>query len=426
MGWKGEQNMKKLTTLILVILISLTVIGCSTVSSTYQLPPEREEGTKVELTLLSSHTDQEYQVLLEVVRLFERENSDIKINVDRVPPGAHRNRITTALALGETPDMAMVDMDLVPLLAQRSAIIDLAILGAREITEEYLEGAILSSSLNNSVWGIPDRVSTKVLYYNKGILDEAGLNYPDDQWSLDELAYAAEQISSQLEGTYGFHLGDNFLDTIPLFSSFGARALREDGTMSLLDSSEAIEALDFISNLVEKGVVPKPWSDEVIDVSLGFKEEKYAFVLADITLLNELQYTDIEYGLTFVPNGPTGSYSDVTGTSMVIFRSSQYPREAYKFMRFLTSEQMQIKWANELGQIPVNKAASSKIDFEKHPHLNLFLEQFQRVHERPMLVDPINFEEIFSRELEKVFNGEKTSQEALKDAVNSVNKLKTP
>lgn len=421
--------MKKVL-IIILSLLTLTMVGCTKNISTYQLPPERNEGTKVELTLLTTYNDQQYHVLLDMIRIFEKEHSDIKINVDRVPWGAHRNRITTALALGDEPDMAMVDMSLIPLLAERSAIIDLSHLGANQITEEYLEGAILSSTLKKSVWGIPVDVSTKLLFYNKGILDEIGVTHPDAQWSFEELAHAATQVSGKLEGVYGFHLGDSFFDTIPIFASFGASMVSTDAAKTSLNTPEAIEALEFIYRLVKNEAVPRPWTEGAIDASVGFTEEKYAFVLANSKLFDELknknQNLELDYGITTVPKGPAGSYSDVSGTTMVVFRSSQYPREAYEFMRFITSEEMQIKWANELGQFPVNKAAINKLNFEEHPHLHLFLEQFQRVQARPMIVDTLCFEEVFYSELEDVFNGVKNPDEALKDAGNRLNKLKTP
>ena len=160
--------------------------------------------------------------------------------------------------------------------------------------------------------------------------------------------------------------------------------------------------MSFITGLVQDGYAPNPWTEETIGSVNGFKVGKYAMVLADMELIKELEETDLNYGISLVPEGKEGSYSDVSGTSMVIFRNSYYPREAYKFIRFLTSEKMQIKWAKELGRIPVNNSALTHLDYEINPHLELFMDQFQRVKARPMLVDVKGFEEVVSSEIQLI------------------------
>lgn len=402
--------MKKYLAIIISVLLILTLAGCKNNSKKYKLPPEREPGTNIELTLLNTYTDEEYEVLREIITLFEKEHNDITINVERAPRGALWGRITKGLAMGETPDIAIVDKSLVPLLADRSAIINLNILGVNKTKDEYIEGAMEWNTFNNQIWGITDQFYTKVLFYNRDLFDLVDIEYPAETWTWTDLRRAANKFSL-LEGVYGFSLGNNFLDTLPIINSFGANPL-------LISSTETKEALNFMTELVMEGAAPNPWDQETTEKVQGFKNGKYAIIMADMRIISRLQQSNINYGTSLIPEGKGGAYSDITGTSMVIFRNSPHPREAYKFIRFLTSEKSQAMLANQLGRIPVNQSALNQLDFEKHPHLELFIEQLDKAKSPPRILDITDLEEIISSELQQVFNGSKGIEDALRDAAN--------
>ena len=52
-----------------------------------------------------------------------------------------------------------------------------------------------TTSFEGSVYGFPRDIGLEVLYYNKDHFDAAGLSYPDDSWTWDDLLAAAETLT---------------------------------------------------------------------------------------------------------------------------------------------------------------------------------------------------------------------------------------
>src|SRR5690606_23390889 len=61
--------------------------------------------------------------------------------------------------------------------------------------EDYWPGLLESAMYDDSVYGLPRDIGLEVLYYNKDIFDEVGLEYPTEDWTWDDLLAAAEQLT---------------------------------------------------------------------------------------------------------------------------------------------------------------------------------------------------------------------------------------
>lgn len=59
-------------------------------------------------------------------------------------------------------------------------------------------------SVSGDIYAIPYSVSSIGLYYNKKLFDNAGLTYPNDSWTWDDLVKAAKALTNKDEGVYGF------------------------------------------------------------------------------------------------------------------------------------------------------------------------------------------------------------------------------
>ncbi|OUC07017.1 hypothetical protein RY27_17450 [Litorilinea aerophila] len=60
---------------------------------------------------------------------------------------------------------------------------------------DYWPALLESAMWNGSVYGLPRDVSVEVLYYNKDIFDEVGVEYPNENWTWDDFVAAAEQLT---------------------------------------------------------------------------------------------------------------------------------------------------------------------------------------------------------------------------------------
>ena len=108
-----------------------------------------------------------------------------------------------------------------------------------------------AASLNGKIYGLPQlahpcRVG---LFYNPGLFDEAGIDYPSDTWTYDDLLVAASELTNEEEGIYGFLPGTEYFFNLVFQRSWGGDMLNADGNQATLDSEESTAALQFISDL---------------------------------------------------------------------------------------------------------------------------------------------------------------------------------
>lgn len=61
--------------------------------------------------------------------------------------------------------------------------------------KDYWPALLESAMYNGSVYGLPRDISVDVLYYNKDLLDKAGVSYPTETWTWDDLQAAVTKLT---------------------------------------------------------------------------------------------------------------------------------------------------------------------------------------------------------------------------------------
>jgi multiple sugar transport system substrate-binding protein len=136
-----------------------------------------------------------------------------------------------------------------------------------------------------------------------------------------------------------------------------------------------------------------------------------------------LQRGGIDFGVAVIPSGPAGHATNVGGNDMVVFATSEHPQEACKFLMFIASKESQAKWANALGQIPVNTHADGMVDFGPHPYLRVFMEQMKYAKPRPQIGSYPEIENDVNPEMQAALDGKKSVVEAMEAACEKVNTI---
>lgn len=133
-----------------------------------------------------------------VADAFMAENPDIKVEIYSEPWGDYFTKIQTMWASG--------DPEIVPDVLFLSPIQGYASQGVLEPLDSYIEAtgydtddywpSLLEFGMyDGQIYGLPRDIGLEVLYYNTALFDEANLDYPDDSWTWDDLAAAAESLA---------------------------------------------------------------------------------------------------------------------------------------------------------------------------------------------------------------------------------------
>jgi multiple sugar transport system substrate-binding protein len=126
---------------------------------------------------LDAHEKGAYQKSVEA---FAEKNPNIKVNVE-VVPGSETDvaKLMTAVRSGAGPDLAVIDRFTIAQRAAAGLLTDLTPLIKKEgkdLSQEYSEGPWQEVSYQNKVYALPTNTDARVLFYNKQILREAGID----------------------------------------------------------------------------------------------------------------------------------------------------------------------------------------------------------------------------------------------------------
>lgn len=199
--------------------------------------------------------------------LFTERHPTITIKAENTPWADFMQKYTTQAAGGSLPDIMyvhfswaqqLIKADLLPpvddYIAEQTDF-DLA---------DFTEPSLVSYQRDGALHVVPYDEGPGVLYYNKDLFDAAGVDYPDDSWTLDRLKEVALQLTSGEGGDKVFGIGDlpspgNAIVGPGYLFPFGAEYISEpDETEYLLNQPAGIAAMQWWQELRDAGAAPTP------------------------------------------------------------------------------------------------------------------------------------------------------------------------
>ncbi|HDS08634.1 MAG TPA: extracellular solute-binding protein [Firmicutes bacterium] len=405
-----------------------------------------DRGDIVTITIWENYNNEEHDVFVRIVRDFEdrynSNNPDIPVFfiVERVPFDGLLPKLKTSAMTKTTPDICRVDIAHVVPLAFGKALFDLNQFGAESLHAKLVPAAINSNiipikqpdgTVKAGTYGLPDQTNTTVLFYNKDIFRKrkeslllSGLDPNRAPRTWEEFIEYSLAINHPEEGVYAFAMNNSLWWTFPFFNTFGAEFISfQDGQfITRINEPAAIAALQFKVDLYRRyGVEAGAWQSGALGKEQGFINGKYAMIITGPWMVKTFKNSGIDFGTALIPSGPAGTSSNVGGTNMVIFKTCKHPEIAYEFLSYLVSEEVQVFWSNELGQIPVVLSAFDKIDTSVFPELGVFMEQMKTAQARPLIPNYDILEtDIVNPEMYTALTGEKSVEDALNAAARMI------
>ncbi len=157
--------MKKVVSLLLVGIMLFALAGCG---------GEQATGDKVTLRIgLPGGAD---ITPMEIVESFKAENADIDTVVEEAPWGDFKKKLKIQIASNNAPDVFITDSGYTATLGSMGAAANLAPRIEDDLNvDEYSATLFAGKDGDGNVWGVPHGLVALAVYYNKALLDEAGI-----------------------------------------------------------------------------------------------------------------------------------------------------------------------------------------------------------------------------------------------------------
>jgi len=370
---------------------------------------QRSEGEQVgsgkasgEITVWAMGTEGEK--LSALAADFMAENPDAKVTVTPVPwDGAH-NKIATAIAGGQTPDVTMLGTTWMGEFAKTGALD--VVPGDLVSKDDFFGGAWDTGVVDGTAYAVPWYVETRLLYVNSDVATRAGVTSPPKTW--DELRDAVAALQRQGGAQWGIYLQPGqtgaWQTELPFLWQNGGEVLT--GGEFALDSAEAVEALEFYSSFFADGLATRDqlrggeWEPRFVNGEIG------SFVSGPwhVGLLEELGATG-KFALWPMPRGKSSATSFIGGSNLGVFKDSGNRDAAWKFVAYLMQPQVQVKWYQTVKDLPSVKAAWDDPAMRADPMLALFGDQLTDAKAPPAIPTWEQVSAAIDGELEKAAKG---------------------
>ena len=375
---------------------------------------------------------------------FMKENPGIKVTP--IYSGTYQESIVKALTAhksGQPPvTSVLLSTDMFTLIDE-DAILPVSELAKTAEDQAWLKSfypAFMSNSqTGGKVWGVPFQRSTIVLYWNKQLFKEAGLDpeRPPQNWS-EMVEYAQKLTKRDAQGNatqWGVQVPSSGFPYW-LFQGFttqnGIELMNEAGTETYFDRPAVIEALQFWVDLSRKHRVMAPGVVEWGTTPRDFFERKTAMMWTTTgNLTNVRNNAKFEFGVAMLPankrrGSPTG------GGNFYVFKKSspEQQQAALKFIRWITSPERAAQWGIDTGYVAVRPDSFETPVMKQYvagfPPAAVARDQLQfsvaelSTHENQRVTKALN------DGLQAALTGAKTPEVAMRDAQREAERILRP
>jgi maltose-binding protein MalE len=376
-----------LTVLILFVAPLAGCLASSTDSSADDLADDALSGDDpgvIELVVWASFAleSKEEEAFLDAVKSFEVANPSITVEATLIPYTNADQLYMTAAQGGEAPDLVRLSSD------------QLGKIGAVRVngyplledlrphltpTERtiYDTRALQAMRYGDDLLGLPASQDCLSLIWNKRLFDQQGIEYPDENWTLDDLVVTAENLTNG--DVQGLAIPvKNAYWWFPFQTAFGGQLFDENGTPSL-DSNGSADAMQWMIGLEkENGVVAK--GTQIESMKTQFMASKAAIIVDGPWNWATYEASRLDIGQTLLPSHPiTGLPASplVTYKGWSVSESSAEKEAAVELALWLSSPEVQRVFALQTYTMPTAVALYADSNISDDPVLSGFLAQAQ-------------------------------------------------
>ena len=289
--------------------------------------------------------------------------------------------------------------------------------------DDIYQGALDATKYEGKYYGMPWLNDVKYMFVNMELLKQAGIEAAPTTW--DELIADAKACKEQgiceypIVGCYA-QAECLICDYTCIAGSFGGSFVDENNNPTL-NSAENVAALDFMAQTLKDGLC-NPKSLEMIedDVLSTFAAGNAVFAInwtyQYASMNDESQSTVVGQGaITPIPGTDKAQSATVNGgMRLMITAGCKNPDEAWDYMLFLASKEMQAKYC--ANALPIWKSLytdPSVIETAGADVVAASQVQFDFIENRPMVPYYNELSTSMQTEIQLVLLGQKTAQEAL-------------
>lgn len=313
-----------------------TVASSSDAASTESTAASEASNEPVTITFAQySGSGDNEQYLQQMVDNYMKENPNVTIDLQTYGYDDYFTQMTAKVSGGQAPDVFELDYQNFVSYAKKGALMPLDDILTKDgiDTSIYNDMALKAFSADGVQYGVPDSFSNVVLIYNKDLFDQAGIDYPTDDWKWEDAMAAAEKIRALGDNIFGYYHPISFNEFYKTVKQNGGSLFNDDFTEFTMDTPENIETLQYMVDMQQKTNV-MPTEEQMAGMGDWdlFESGRLGMIVTGIWAFPEFTNNcDFDWDIVVEP-GHTQKATHFFSNGYVVSKDSQVADEAVKFI----------------------------------------------------------------------------------------------
>jgi multiple sugar transport system substrate-binding protein len=307
---------------------------------------------------------------------FEASHPNIKVELTTLEPKNYWTKLRIAASSKRLPDVFNMSSGYIEEWAKSGFLMNITDYVNKDINQEKFFKNLFDTGKDlvgdGNYYAIPFALVTTVLYYNKDMFDEAGLSYPNSDWTWFEFLRAAKRLTKDKDGDgeidqWGYWFYGRYAHIESWIYRNGG-SLLDRSKMRFAPDKNAVETLEFLDSLVKDfKVAPQPKQMSGIRQQDVFPRG-LAAMWVDGSWNIENNRTIIKdkfrWGIAEVPLGPHGNPNVAYGWPdfVAISAFTKNKEAAWEFAKFASGEGLDLSMYMA-GKIPSYKPLGLSKEF---------------------------------------------------------------
>lgn len=426
--------MKRILSLILAAMVTASMAGCGAKNPpAASTPVSSAAADQVEIDYWHAMSGVNEEAMKKITDDFMVQNPHIKVNL--VNQGKYTDlfdKLMASAKANQMPVISQVYSNRLSWYIAKDLVTDLTPYmqaAGTGFTQEDLAD-FPKMFLDDGIWNgkqyaMPFNKSQMVLYYNEGMLKDAGVEVPKTwaEWTEASKKLTVDKDGDGTPEIYGTVFANNLsTDIAPWFKQAGGDTMDEATNTLYFDTPESAEAVNFLNNMIQSKTARLAGDDKSANVPL--QQGRAAMCVASTSALPYIEKDTAEGIIINAAELPAHKTDDQLfyGTNVAVFNSATDAQKqaAWDYIKFLTNTQNTAYFAAQTGYIPVRKSAKDDPVFKKvldeKPIKMLPFTCMDRGFQGARNIGEINALNALGDELQQVFAGKKSVADALKSA----------
>ena len=380
--------------------------------ATEAAPAASGEKTTIKLWHYFS-TEGSQEKFQEYVDEFNAQSDTTQVEVTVLPYADFKKQLTVGAAASSLPDLAMIDNCDTVSFAAMGILEDVTEeVSSWEITQKYFPEIMATCTYEDKIYGMPLESNNLEIIYNKAIFDEMGVDYPENDWTFEDLKSIAQQVTNDQH--YGFAVSgiqseESTYQLLPFFWTAGGESMQ-------LDSEAGKTALSLWADMINDGSMPRDcltWTQA--ELASQFQSGNVAMHVMGCWNLGPYKNNGVDFGVVEVPSATEGGEKvSVYGGENLCVIAGKNTANALEFLEWFEQYDRISEWDYCIDHFAATEESLTDERFQT-PEWKPFIDMIPNSRARDVVTYWPNVSEGYQLAIQEALSGQQTVEQALKD-----------